>query len=376
MGRLHVAGRVIRYVAGLPGTRRAALRGGIGLFALAMHSRAFAPSGRTPASHEDSPVAPSSPVAPVAPSSPVAPNAPVAPVAPDAPEVPAFCKRFDPKEVYLWGETVVGGTKQRAIAELSGPDVYCELPARATFLPTIRPDRRLMFMRDFGRDGERAYLYDPSGEGERVETPSCTTRFTWLHYADRHMHYGCSYKDIYDKEWKPIFYRDAGAVIGFGKGVERVIGEPSDGRIVAITREGLGVFDIGTNTEKPIKGLPWQPLLVRATRKGFLALTDNRERNDARLWKIAFDGTATADGALAALPPNASHSALAMTADGEVFESVADESDRENPSMTIVSRTRSTARTVYSDAEWKKRGKPFVRLDTRSGWGSGVVTSR
>lgn len=291
------------------------------------------------------------------------------------PQVPAFCKRFDPQALYVWGEVVVGSTKTRAIAEISAPDVYCELPARATFLPSVRPDRRLMFMRDFGRDGERAYLYETGGDGERVETPSCTTRFSWLDYADRHMHYGCQFKDIYDKEWKPIFYRDAAAVIGFGKGMERVFGDPSDGKVVALTRAGLTVVDMGTNTEKPIKGLPSQPLLVRATRKGFLALTENGERNDARLWQIAFDGTVSPEGALAALPANRGHNALAMTSDGEVLESFADASEDE-PSNKIVARTRKATRTVYSDAEWKTRGKPFVRLDTRSGWGAGVVTSR
>jgi hypothetical protein len=295
---------------------------------------------------------------------------------PVAPQVPAFCKRFDPKELYLWGEVLEGGTYRRAISELSAPDVYCALPERATFLPSVRADRRLMFMRDFAKDGERAYLYDTSGEGELVDTPSCRTRFTWLRYSDRHMHYGCSQWDIYDKEWKPVFYRDAGAVIGYGKGLERVFGDPSDGKIVAVAHDGLAVVDIGTNEVKPIKGLPWLPTFVRATSKGFLAMTESAARNDARLWRIAFDGTVTADGALAPLPAKASHDAVGMTSDGEVFEYLPARSGDEEPSNTIVARTRSGTRTVYSDAEWKKRGRPFVRLDTRTRWGAGVVTAR
>jgi hypothetical protein len=346
MRRLELPGRVLRYVVRQPGVRRAALRAGVGLLVVGALWRTCTREAREE----------------------VAPSV--------TPQVPAFCKRFDPKELYVWGEVVEGSTTKRAIAELSAPDVYCALPSRTTFLPSVRPDRRLMFMRDFGRDGERAYLYDTSSDGEPLETPSCKTRFEWLGDSDRHLHYGCSIWDIYDKEWKPAFFRDAGAVIGSGKGVERVFGDPSDGKVVAVTREGLGVIDIGTNEVRPINGLRSRPIFVRATHKGFLAMTESALRDDARLWRIAFDGTVMADGALAPLPANARHDAVAMTSDGEVFEVLPAGSGDENPSNTIVARTRSTTRTVYSDAEWKKRGRPFVRVDTRSGWGVGVVTSR
>jgi hypothetical protein len=291
------------------------------------------------------------------------------------PQVPAFCKRFDPKAVYVWGETLEGSTYTRAIAELDAPDVYCQLPSRSTFLPSIRPDRRLMFMRDFGKDGERAYLYEAGGgDGEKIETPHCETRFSWLRYSDRHLYYGCKYWEIYEKEWLPIFYRDAASVIGYGKGVERVFGDPSDGSVVALTRDGLAVVDVGTNEVKKITGLPQYPQFVRATRKGFLAMTQTGYGDDARLWRIDRDGVVTPDGALAALPEKSVHDAVAMTSDGEVYEYLPSRSS-EGANIIMV-RTRTTTRTVYSDADWKKRGKPFVRLDTLSRWGRGVVTSR
>lgn len=349
MGRLAVAARVAGYLARQRGVRRAALRVAVVALGAGLLWRACA--HRSAGS-----------------------DVPPTEAAP-APQVHAFCKRFDPKAIYVWGETLEGSTYTRAIAELDAPDVYCQLPSRSTFLPSIRPDRRLMFMRDFGKDGERAYLYDASGgDGEKIETPQCTTRFSWLRYSDRHLYYGCQYWEYYDKEWLPIFYRDAASVIGYGKGVERVFGDPSDGSVVALTRDGLSVVDVGRNEVKKVTGLPRLPDLVRATSKGFLALTQTGYGEDARLWRIDRDGAVTLDRELAALPPSSVHAALAMTSDGDVYEYLPGRT--KDDANTVVLRTRTTTRTVYSDAEWKKRGKPFVRLDTKNAWGRGVVTSR
>lgn len=346
MRRVEVAVRVLGYLAKQRGVRVAALRGGVGLLVAAMVWRACGSRPAAPSQVDTRP----------------------------EPQVPAFCKRFDPSELYLWGETVEAGTgaHRRAIATAAAPDVYCELPARETSLPSVRPDRRLMFVRNFGKSGERAYRYESAGgDGELVPTPNCVTRFSWLTDAERHLHYGCEVRDPYEKQWIPVFYRDAGALIGSGKGLERVLGEPSDGSIVADTRDGLAVVDMGTNEVKPITGLPRTPLLVRATRKGFLAMTDSSSGDDARLFRIDRNGAVTPDGVLAALPAGAVHTPLAMTTDGEVFEYLPDAKDN-----TVVGRTRRGLRTVYSDAEWKKRGRPFVRLDTKSRWGVALLTSR
>src|SRR4051794_36061830 len=116
MRRVDVAVRVVRYVARQERTRKVAVRAAILLGALGVCWQACGH-----ARHDD------------------------AHIDQESAKVPAFCKRFDPKQVYLWGEVVEGSTKTRAIAELDAPDSYCELPSRSTFLPSVRPDRRLMF---------------------------------------------------------------------------------------------------------------------------------------------------------------------------------------------------------------------------------------
>ncbi|CAN5924784.1 hypothetical protein BH11MYX4_BH11MYX4_15720 [soil metagenome] len=346
MHKLSVAGRLLRLLAAEPRVRRAAVRGGAAILALGMAIR-LCGGGSSAAPSEV------------------------------GAKVPAFCKRFDPSEIYLWGEVRKGSDVTRAISTLSDPASYCELPARATFLPSVREDRRLMYVRDHGSSGERAYFYEPGGgPPPELPTPNCVTRFSWLAYGARHMHYGCEVRDPYEKAWIPAFYRNAGELIGSGRGLSKAFGEPSDGRVFADTRDGLAVLDMGTNEVFPVSGLPSAPRLVRATRWGFLAMTDSSDGDDARLWRIDRSGAVALEGKLAALPERAVHSALGMTSDGDVYEYLPALPDAADGTNTIVVRTRARTRTVYSDGEWKKRGKPFVRLDTKSPWGAGIVSGR
>lgn len=288
----------------------------------------------------------------------------------EADSAPAFCKKLDPKEVYLWGAVQLNGKYQRAFSKLSDPKSFCAIGSAHATLPSLRADGRMAYV---GTDGktQRIEIYEPGKAPTILPSPKCAYRFVRLEHAGNVPHYGCEIYDDYGKEWNATFFYDDGKLIGRGRMLRALFGAPAaNGTVIARSGGKLELLEIADNAGKPLEGLPAAPSLVRPVGKEFLAVAGK----DAALYRIDRDGVAKELGRFAKNHHRNHGYRIGFATTGELYEMSG--ADKRGQACLLVKRTFESAEIVYDELELRKDGAPYVRADWPSSDEVKIVTAR